>query len=504
MGGSITRRRLLAFTIICTPMVGGLWGMVAAGAAPAQPQAMRVTLHMHGVSAQQVLEEVTRQTHVGFDVAFKPDADRLLLTKVSVDADAQPFWSTVLQICEAAQLRPTSMMRHRPSVSLSGGGGSAGAWNSRFTVVQGAFAVSLLRVEQNSQIEYGARRSLPPQGAGVTIQVCPEPGAHAQTPCTIALTRCEDERGFPLATGGVSRYQPLSIPVMASLQIHPQGANRISVLEGEVTMRMETAWQHMEAAKISQAQDAPESVDGIRLSITPIRKMADHRWELQIIATADGKSPEEMKVAVERLWNGEPQLYDAAGHELIFNGRGLTPQETAEGYPLRFSFSNMSQRGRDVAGEPVKLVWDVPTRTADVTVPFSFKDVPLPSGGVVGTSMAHFPSTAPFTAPAVGVVGETTPDYSKRSAELVGQLGAVSADERQTAEIRLSLVPPDAFPLIEAAAGRADLPPASAVLLRKVVSRQRPWQAARVHRAKVRDDEWRWDRQTALDAYRRV
>ena len=29
-------------------------------------------------------------------------------------------------------------------------------------------------------------------------------------------------------------------------------------------------------------------------------------------------------------------------------------------------------------GEPVKIVWEVPTETRDVTVPFELQDLPLP------------------------------------------------------------------------------------------------------------------------------
>ena len=41
-------------------------------------------------------------------------------------------------------------------------------------------------------------------------------------------------------------------------------------------------------------------------------------------------------------------------------------------------FQRQNWNGTENAGEPVKLLWEVPVETKEIAVPFEFTDLPLP------------------------------------------------------------------------------------------------------------------------------
>jgi hypothetical protein len=45
---------------------------------------------------------------------------------------------------------------------------------------------------------------------------------------------------------------------------------------------------------------------------------------------------------------------------------------------INLQFQKQNWNGGQSAGDPVKLVWEVPVETREVVVPFEFVDLPLP------------------------------------------------------------------------------------------------------------------------------
>ena len=87
---------------------------------------------------------------------------------------------------------------------------------------------------------------------------------------------------------------------------------------------------------------------------------------------------------------------------------------------------------------------------------------------------------------------------------LVGQLGDSAANKRRAAEVALYLIRQDAFPELERESKRKDLAPDVRQKLTEIVDRQRPWIAARLRRWETKQQSWKWNERTALDAYNRV
>ena len=148
--------------------------------------------------------------------------------------------------------------------------------------------------------------------------------------------------------------------------------------------------------------------------------------------------------------------------------------------------------------DPAKLAWDIPSETSEITVPFSFKDVPLP--GPAQSPAKLLASKPPATLPALA---KTNLDVAKEVRSLLPQLSAITPEERQDAEIRLGLLPPSAFATVETIANDPNVPPAARQQLSIYLKQRRPLQAARLRRDKAVEDDQQLEETNALDAYGR-
>ncbi|HSZ57099.1 MAG TPA: hypothetical protein VK797_15635 [Tepidisphaeraceae bacterium] len=459
-----------------------------------------VTLHLREVSAQQALESLEQQSGLKIEAESKHAADQLMLTPVNIDADHQPFWSVLEKIAEAADLAPGPNLKTQPGVSLVEG--DQGAWSTPFTAVHGPFAIALTRVAQNATIEYGVVNPYPSAPVTLTLYICPEPKVPVQAVTGIHVSKCVDETGFPIASDERSMFQMYGWPSNQSIELRPQNAGKIALIEGQVTVRVASGHQHIEVPDILAARNVIQTIDGVRISINQCVKEGPRGrgFPVQLTFLKDDQSDDQFKAIVARLTRAPPDLLDASGKKLNHEDPMNPGQPTPDGWRFRFPF-NRGLGPQPTMGEPVKLSWDVPTQTQEAAIPFSFKDVPLPGGKSGSAAVASNTAAPPLKPP---LISAPATDYSGQVKELVAKLGAVSETDRADAAIALSLLPPEAFSQMEAAARGEGLPPAADRAIKQIVARQRPWQQGRLRRKKVQDDQRSWQEQSALDAYQRL
>jgi tetratricopeptide (TPR) repeat protein len=83
----------------------------------------------------------------------------------------------------------------------------------------------------------------------------------------------------------------------------------------------------------------------------------------------------------------------------------------------------------------------------------------------------------------------------------VKDLQSGAADVQQGAEVRLYALPPEEFPMLEAAAKRADLKPGTAARLKVIVDAVRPLVGRRIRAARARASVDQWTARIALTSY---
>jgi hypothetical protein len=331
----------------------------------------RVTLHLKDVTVRRALETLFKQTNLKLDYA-RGSAPKLLNSKISIDVIRAPFWTVLLQICEAAELRPESYTRDQPGIILTDQGAT---WSSQFTRIEGPFAISLTSLKREVQINYGLPSRLP-SGTELVMTICPEMRIRAQGVRQVKVTRCEDETGFPIAPDASRPYLLNGFPAMVAIMLHPEDSKRIALMEGEVIVTLEEAPQHIEVPAILKTTGALRAAGGVRLLVKGCRQSDEKTWTLQINFLRDGHDNVEMKEIVERLSKSRPRLEDGFARPL---DQGFVKlRETEEAVEMELTYMNFADHGRGAPSEPAKLLWDVPTSTKEKVVPFQFKDVPLP------------------------------------------------------------------------------------------------------------------------------
>jgi hypothetical protein len=443
-----------------------------------------VKLHVKNVTARQALDELTRQTQVAFAGEIPAFDDRLNDVRVTLDLEGQPLMSAVVAVCDAADLRPVGYTSDRQGIRL---GTSEGALSLRCSDVRGPFAVGVIRTEQNLRIDYGTRPNSNPRMFWIRLCICPEPALHAQRVTDVHLTKCLDETNFPVADLG----QPVasaSVPGAPALQIRCMG-DRLSLVEGEFTAVIEKERKHIEVPDVTQAHDVGQTLGQARLQIRSFTRNG-RLYVLQVLVPRGDMDDDQLARLTTTLTNTRPMFLSASGKDTGLQQISAQTRAVPSGSMVVLMYQPVV--GRE---EPAKLVWDVPTDTVEVKVPFSIRDVPLPGPPMPANKAVVL---APATLPAVAKI-----DVDKEVKSLLPQLAAVTDEERQDALIQLGLLPPTAFATVEKIADDASTPPAARQQLKLYLQQRRPLQEARLRRAKVVEEERNWEEAAALDAYGR-
>jgi hypothetical protein len=334
----------------------------------------RVTLHLHDVTAQEAMQALSKQAGVRLVPVGAVATTKLGRTKLSLDGRRMPFWAALLKVCEAADLGPVTTGFGRDVVGL---GDEEGAWCSQFATVHGPFAVSLVSVRQDVRLAFGKPDPFPP-GPELLMAVCAEPRVRVQSIRKVIISRCEDESGFPIGTDVPRDEIPVAVRTRVPIQLHPEEAKRVALIEGEVVLKLEESPQHIELAGILGQKNVTRVAGDARLSIKDCRQTAHDRWALRVAVLRDGRDDAAMAAVVERVAQSRPQLADSSDREIDRLGPANRRDLPDEGVELEYTWIIGSDHGRGATDEPAKLTWDVPTSTRETKIPFSFKDVPLP------------------------------------------------------------------------------------------------------------------------------
>ncbi|HSU67465.1 MAG TPA: hypothetical protein VLJ39_11380, partial [Tepidisphaeraceae bacterium] len=114
-------------------------------------------------------------------------------------------------------------------------------------------------------------------------------------------------------------------------------------------------------------------IHGITVTFQDLKPNAD-AWQLRMHVSQPNLGGPDWQQLMDGVQN-RMQILDAEGTPLDHRGASTSSNNGAIDITLDFGRSNRPD-GRQ-SGEPARLVWEVPTRTRELTVSISFKDLPL-------------------------------------------------------------------------------------------------------------------------------
>ena len=155
---------------------------------------------------------------------------------------------------------------------------------------------------------------------------------------------------------------------------------RIERLKGSGRFVIQTRSEKVEVEDLLNAKNVIKTIENNRLIIKEVKAAGDtYTVHVALERTGGGDGG---AAALAADWNENNlantlRLVDANG-DLLTRRNYASGGATEEQVSINLIFSRQDWNGNISAGEPVKLIWEVPTETAEISVPFEFRDLLLP------------------------------------------------------------------------------------------------------------------------------
>lgn len=369
-----------------------------------------VTLHLKDADPALAFDELARQA--GAKLQTQPPAllQRPDMPRITISAERQPFWDVMRQLCAACKVRP----------DRSGGGtltlaADDGSWARRPAVTSGPFLVTAAEMYVTRGVRFGAEPAAapenPPAGnapapappdalerlrarhlaggndvphdhAQLQVEALFEPKLHSMAWTVGNVVEATDDAGKSLvltrgaeprrrSVYGGSRSGEWEGIVWLDVPARDRPDARLARVKFLSRFSVQTGVERIEVPDVLSAKDVERVIGPARLVVRGVTKRGDRHYELSVASYPVGDVQAWRAVQVGHFRRG-PRLLDANGRELMSGGGSSSMSEKEYTSQMRFTPQ------ANGAGEPVKLVWEVPTGVNVITVPVEFENLPLP------------------------------------------------------------------------------------------------------------------------------
>jgi hypothetical protein len=336
-----------------------------------------ITLHMKGAKPAEVFAEISRQA----SAQLRPSPVNLWESKsfpaIDIDIERRPFWEAIGEVCGKFGLAPQNNMAMEMVIGERNAGPKL--WGEAPSVISGPFLVVCAYINRSHSIDLNQAKNVR-RSCDVRFMIYPEPKMRVlQGTHTVRLEEAVDENGNSLAIPGLPPdlgFNTNTWPWNMSAALMPQvnTGQKIARLRGAGRFIIQTRAEQAEISEVQSARGVTKVVAGRRFTLKEVRKQGN-QYVAMITLYRAGWSQSE--------WNYMmyPQqtfrMVDARGVPLMRLGNGSS-NGGQDQMDVDIQFQRQNWNGTENAGEPVKLLWEVPVETKEIGVPFEFLDLPLP------------------------------------------------------------------------------------------------------------------------------
>ena len=345
---------------------------------PAPLEQTLVTLHLRDVPARTALEELKKQT--GMDVVPERDSSwgrRGAQATVTVDADEQPYWVVMRQICAQAGLSVQSFSR---KLEIRDGGDPG--WTNSPVNLHGAFMTMATGSHYSRQATYAGQRTAS-ENLSINLSVWPEPkvqligyGWNAQA------TEAVDEKGNSLLVPGRGQEpdsmleHEVSHQYSIPLQPLKDRGQKLARLKGSYRVRVATATQVLEVQDVLNGKSSETPIGEYRFVVKEGKRTGERATVVLEIQRQQGPIGRLLGVGggSSSRWPSPEgaRFVGPNGQNFPTNGWNGSGSGSSMRYEIRLTVGLLED------DESLKLVWTIPTEFKDIDVPFEFTDLPLP------------------------------------------------------------------------------------------------------------------------------
>jgi hypothetical protein len=343
-----------------------------------------ITLQLKSASAKDAAAAIAREGHM----AFVAGAESLLADlpqPIDVNFDRTPMWQAVQELCAKTSMA-FSEVDHSGQIVLIPANGNV---PPPPLAMAGPFLLAIGKIEiTSSHVQaFGSRRTLNGRSSSDAVPGCRiflfpycEPRLNAIHWFVDSIDesvtdkgKIETEKNDWRGRGG-GHMGSWSNEVQLSLKVPPEATKIVSLkMMARFVLQEET--QKLEVPDILTVKNSTHLLAGFPLVIKGVHKVGENRYAYELEISRDGHSEAEWSLYQSLIDTHSCRLVDADGEALggVGGGGGGVADKITWNYTLTRDKGNGKQ-----TGEPVKLVWEVPSRTRQVIVPMEFRDIELP------------------------------------------------------------------------------------------------------------------------------
>jgi hypothetical protein len=345
-----------------------------------------VTIHLKDASPKDVFAELSRQARC--DLRPFPrnlwDMNRGRgfggpgNARITLDVERVPFWTAFREACTKSGVFPQQV---GPDGGMGLTQGTSNYWNGP-TVISGPFMVVANRIYRSDSIELANPASVQ-HDFSMSLAAFVEPKIRVvQSSYNVRIDEAVDDNGNSLAVNeptpeGMSTGQQWMWNLNARLKYpaeHP--GKTIARVRGGMRFVVQTRSETLDVPDILSAKNVQKTIANRRILIKEVKK-AGEQYEVQTTVFRFGLPPAEWSAMTYP--GAAIRLLDKDGKPLSSRGWGGGGGPDEMNYNWTFARDSWGGGGADdKAGEPFRLVWEIPTETRPMDVDFSFKDLPMP------------------------------------------------------------------------------------------------------------------------------
>lgn len=340
-----------------------------------------ITIKADRITPAELFARVSEQCGVKLETMPPNLFDSMRDNRLSIDIDHQPFWPAMKTMTEKTGL---SLTGWNNDMKLTSGQNVQGP-----TVVSGPYQITATNIQRSRMVDLGSGAS--GNTFVVQLMIMAEPKLKMTRASGGAkLETAVDENGASLVpAGGDGRvdygyYSSMGNMwhVQAALADVPNIGKRIATLRGSVEAVLCTRSERIEIAQVLDAKNVDKAIGDASITLVEVARRGNDGFELRLRARLNSASAVNANGGGgggDLDWTRFPmqaiRLLDANGRQL--QSRGSSASVTNNVYETTLQYAMLGLDGSPT-GEPVTLVWDVPVETKPITIPFEFKDLPVP------------------------------------------------------------------------------------------------------------------------------
>jgi hypothetical protein len=349
-----------------------------------------VTIKQPAAPLADVLDGLAKQG----SIEFGSDVNSLLANSprdtIDVDFQRTPLWQALLDVCGRSGLAFRSIEGNRVLLDrVEKGTVPAPA------AASGPFLVTIARVEVNvsKAVNFGGPKPMNLRTNAATAPPCrlylfawSEPRLRTvrwSVDGADAIAECVTDTGESLNAiagmrfvGGAGRVNSRS-ETQLILSAPEKPAARIARLRLNARFVIQGGVEQLELDNPLGLKDHAAEVAGLSVLIKSVNKVTEDQYSYELVIRRGDRTAGDWQLLSGMLMQYPCKLVDAQGNALT--QRGGSTSSTPDGVTQTMTVSR-APFGAAAAkvGEPVKLLWELPSDLEQRVVPLEFRDIPLP------------------------------------------------------------------------------------------------------------------------------